>query len=149
LLYTKIINLVQKPTKKQSSENEGIDTIESCIDLEYLNKRTKSNPKLMIEMISLYLEQTPPLVKAMKKSIQIEDWELLYSSVHKMIPSFSIMGIDLDFETKARTIQEYAHAHQKADEITNLVRQLENVCTQACIELKQELNKLELLADAN
>ena len=34
--------------------------------LDYLIRRTKSNPALMMQMISLYLEQTPPLVAAMK-----------------------------------------------------------------------------------
>lgn len=40
-----------------------------CIDLTYLKHRTKSNPKLMREMISIYLEQTPTLISAMKQSL--------------------------------------------------------------------------------
>lgn len=149
LLYSKIINLVQKPVKKRAADEEGTKINASCIDLEYLNKRTKSNPKLMIEMITLYLAQTPPLIKAMKKSFQDKDWETLHSSVHKMIPSFSIVGIDLDYENKARVIQEFAHTQQQSEEIPELVWQLDNVCTQACKELKQELNKLEILAYEN
>jgi PAS domain S-box-containing protein len=153
LLYHKIINLVQIPSqikKKKGLSNEVSDeTNESCIDLEYLNKHTKSNPKLMIEMISLYLEQTPPLIKSMKKSFQEKDWETLYAVVHKMIPSFSIMGIDLDYENKARLIQEYAHTQQLSAEIPDLVWQLDDVCTQACEELKEELNKLEVLVHEN
>jgi PAS domain S-box-containing protein len=148
LLYTKIMNLVKKP-KKPYIDPEGLNTKESCINLEYLNKRTKSNPKLMMEMISLYLEQTPPLVKVMNKSYMDEDWENLYSAVHKMIPSFSLMGIDLDYENKARVIQEYANMQQQSGEIPELVLQLDNVCTQACKELEQEMNKLEILANEN
>ena len=30
-----------------------------CMDLTYLTKRTKANPELMMEMIELYLDQTP------------------------------------------------------------------------------------------
>jgi NTP pyrophosphatase (non-canonical NTP hydrolase) len=59
------------------------------------------------------------------------------------------MGIDLDFENKARVIQEYAHAQQQSEEIPDLVWQLDNVCTQACRELKEELNKLEMIAHEN
>jgi hypothetical protein len=59
------------------------------------------------------------------------------------------MGIDLDYENKARVIQEYANTQQQSGEIPELVLQLDNVCTQACKELEQELNKLELLADEN
>jgi HPt (histidine-containing phosphotransfer) domain-containing protein len=82
-------------------------------DLEYLIRRTKSNPTLMMEMILLYLEQTPPLINAMKQSLQDEDWNLLQSAVHKMIPSFSIMGISSNYENMAKKIQEYAHLNDK------------------------------------
>ncbi len=153
LLYSKIINLVQIPLqnkkKKGLSNQVSNETNESCIDLEYLNKRTKSNPKLMMEMISLYLEQTPPLIKSMKKSYHDKDWETLHAVVHKMIPSFSIMGIDLDYENKARMIQEYAHTQQQSEEIPDLVWELDAVCTQACEELKEELNKLEEMIHEN
>lgn len=44
-----------------------------CVDLTYLNKRTKANPALMMEMITLYLEQTPPLIMTMKKSLHDKD----------------------------------------------------------------------------
>jgi hypothetical protein len=44
-----------------------------CIYLDYLKQRTKDNPKLILEMIALYLEQTPRLVSAMKQSLQNKD----------------------------------------------------------------------------
>ena len=46
-----------------------------CIDLDYLMHRTKSDPILMMEMISLYLEQTPSLIKTMKQSLLEKDWK--------------------------------------------------------------------------
>lgn len=113
------------------------------IDLDYLIHRTKSNPVLMMEMISLYLEQTPPLINAMKQGLQVKDWNLLYSAVHKMIPSFAIMGISPNFENIARKVQEYASTQQQSDEIPGMVLQLENICLQACIELKEEYNILK------
>ena len=114
-----------------------------CIDLEYLLHRTKSNPKLMMEMISLYLEQTPPLISIMKQSLRDKDWKGLYSAVHKMIPSFSIMGISVDFENMAKKVQEYASTQQQTEGIPELVRQLDNVCTQACKELEIEFNAIK------
>ena len=32
----------------------------------------------------------------------------MYDAAHKLIPSFSIMGIDKDFENMAKLIQEYS-----------------------------------------
>ena len=145
LLYSKIINLVkQSQTSDEQNEENGFrKTKGKCTDLVYLMQRTKSNPALMMEMISLYLEQTPPLVDAMKQSMKIKDWNALYSAVHKMIPSFSIMGINHDFENMAKKVQEFASNQQQTDGISELVLQLENVCTQACAELETEYKVLK------
>ena len=94
-------------------------------------------------MISAYLEQTPPLINTMKQSFQDKDWGTLHSAVHKMIPSFSIMGISSSFENMAKKVQEYANTHLQEEGIEDLVRQLENVCTQACKELEEEFNKIK------
>jgi YesN/AraC family two-component response regulator len=142
LLYSKIMSLVKKTVAVKLSEEKEIEKLK-CIDLAYLIHRTKSNPVLMMEMISLYLEQTPPLVIAMKQGFQDKDWNTLYAAVHKMIPSFSIMGISNDFENKAKKIQEYASTQKQSDTIHDLVIELENVCTQACAELTAELHRIK------
>jgi CheY-like chemotaxis protein len=177
LLYSKIVEFVKKTTPKIIGNygykdgfnyGEHLETPDSdqsaaakCTNLDYLLRRTKSNPKLMIEMISLYLEQTPSLVSTMKQSLQDKNWDLLQSAVHKMIPSFSIVGMSTDFKDLAKKIQESAHIYARAEtdvrsqdaqlsthindsplnsqEIHGLVFQLEKVCVQACKELEEEL----------
>ncbi|TMI70259.1 MAG: response regulator [Bacteroidetes bacterium] len=146
LLYNKMIGLVIKPALIKADENDRVNSpVErsKCIDLAYLIHRTKSDPKLMMEMISLYLEQTPPLIKLMKQSLRDKDWISLYAAVHKMIPSFSMVGISADFENMAKKLQVYASAQQHAEEMPEMVLQLETVCTQACNELKQELDTIK------
>jgi PAS domain S-box-containing protein len=145
LLYNKIVSLVKKPAiVKISEQSESVNKIKSkCIDLNYLIKRTKANPALMMEMISLYLEQTPPLIVSMKKSLQNEDWISLHAAVHKMIPSFAIIGLHTDYEKMAKKIQDYSSSQQQAEGIPNLVLQLENICLQACEELKEEYNRIK------
>ena len=145
VLYSKIIGLVKKPlaiVAKAHSVNAESKNIK-CINLDYLNQRTKANPILMMEMITLYLEQTPALIITMKQSLLDKDWNSLQGAVHKMIPSFSIMGISSDFENMAKKIKEYASAEQEADGIHDLVLQLENVCAQACKELEEEFNTIK------
>jgi PAS domain S-box-containing protein len=141
LLYSKIIGLVKKPSALKFSalkENQINHQKIKCIDLAYLLHRTKSDPKLMMEMISAYLEQTPPLVNAMKQSLQKKDWVSLQAAVHKMIPSFAIMGISSDFENAAKKVHEYASTQLKVHEINDLVLKLEDICMQACKELEEE-----------
>jgi CheY-like chemotaxis protein len=147
LLYSKIVGLVKKPSPVKYIGHEEIvnDEIKKLkyTDMDYLIQRTKSNPKLMMEMISLYLEQTPPLISTMKQSYQDKDWNSLYAAVHKMIPSFAIMGISIDFENMAKKVQEYATTQKQADGIYDLVLQLGIVCTQACVELEEEFNRIK------
>ncbi|SDB85916.1 PAS domain-containing hybrid sensor histidine kinase/response regulator [Williamwhitmania taraxaci] len=145
LLYSKIVGLVKKRLTISGSQDSGDsqDKKPRCIDLNYLSHRTKSNPDLMMEMISLYLEQTPPLISTMKQSLEDKDWKSLYSAVHKIIPSFSRMGIHVDFENMARHVQEYASTQAEAEGIPDLVLQIENVCLQACKELEEELNTIK------
>jgi CheY-like chemotaxis protein len=144
LLHSKIIAEVKQNKFLKAIENNKSADISNkksrYIDLHYLTHRTKSNPKLMMEMISLYLEQTPPLISAMKQSMEEKDWDSLYAAVHKIIPSFSIMGISADFENMAKKIQKYAGTQQQTDAIPELVLQLESVCIQACKELQEEFD---------
>jgi CheY-like chemotaxis protein len=143
LLYSKIVGILKKPklAKLTAKLNENIEDKKiKCIDLVYLNQRTKSNPKLMMEMISLYLAQTPPLINTIKQSLDEKNWDLLGAAAHKMIPSFSIMGISTNFENIAKKIQEFAIAQEKSEGIEDLVMQLEEICLQACQELQEEFN---------
>ena len=146
VLYSKIVNLVKKPETKKTSVGAKIASGENqkmtYTDLSYLMKRTKSNPELMREMITLYLEQTPPLIKVMKQSLLDNDWDLLYSAAHKMIPSFAIMGIDSHYENLAKKIQEYTKSRQETDGIYNLVLQLEKMSEDVCLELTETMNNL-------
>lgn len=151
LLYSKIIGILKKPKLENSSTKINENQIDKsntekkikCIDLVYLNQRTKSNPKLMMEMISLYLSQTPPLIHTIKQSLEDKNWQLLGAAAHKMIPSFSIMGISANFENLAKKIQEFAIVQDQTEAIDDLVTQLEEICLQACSELEEELNVIK------
>ena len=153
ILYSKIVGLAKTPKPTKAKENDIVSingdqnkikkTKSKCINLDYLNTRTKSNPELMMGMISLYLQQTPPIIDAMKQSMLNKDLPLLSAAVHKIIPSFSIMGISQDFEVIAKTIQDNANTDQFTKETEVLVNQIITICTQACEELEIEYNLIK------
>ena len=144
ILYNKILSFVKKAKAETTSGTIERDLTKKIkyVDLAFLEKRTKSNPKLMAEMISLYLEQTPSLLKTIKKSFEEKDWKMLSAAIHKMIPSFSIMGIHSDYELLAKKIQEFAESQQFTGDISIMVNQLETTCLQVCKELEMELKLL-------
>jgi PAS domain S-box-containing protein len=146
LLYNKIVGLVKKPAmiklydEKRDAPHESKKKKKKCIDLAHLYYSTKSKPALIMEMISLYLEQTPRLVSAMKQSLKDKDWNSLYIAVHKMIPSFSIVGISSDYAEMAKKVQEYASTQTQLDSIPDMVHEISEICEQACDELIVEFN---------
>jgi len=148
LLYRKIIFLLNEQATIQDNGKEVNEPVQtgkrnSHIDLTYLRERTIKNPKLMMDMVKLYMAQTPPLLDTLKQSLSDKDWEALHAAVHKMIPSFSIMGISQKFEEMARKVQEYTASEQELDKIDELVLELVTVCTQACEELREEFNLIK------
>lgn len=148
VLYSKIMGVLKMPKldtkiKESLEEKESTTKKLKCINLAYLKQRTKSKPTLMMEMILLYLSQTPALIETMKESLHNQNWVLLSAAAHKIIPSFAIVGISPAFENIAKKIQELATAPVKTEEIENLVLQLEEVCEKACNELQEELTKIK------
>jgi len=141
LLYNKIVDLLKKTMQVQDTTPTAGRS--KYVDLTYLNKRTKNNPELMMEMIALYLKQTPPLISQMKQGLHDKDWDSVYAASHKLIPSFSIMGINKDFEAITRKIQEYSNTRKHFNQVNKMVLEVENVCSKACEELEEELNVIK------
>jgi PAS domain S-box-containing protein len=145
LLYSKIVGFVKKTMLLKDHpaiiRDKNINL--KCTSIDFLKRHTKSNPALMIQMISLYLEQTPALIKTMKQSLYNEDWNLLSTTTHKLIPSFSIVGISADFENMAKKVQVYAGTLQQTEKIYDLLPQLEDICNQACMELEEEIERIK------
>jgi HPt (histidine-containing phosphotransfer) domain-containing protein len=145
-LFNKMINLLKKDKVIQavSKSKEGTNIKYKFINMNYLNLITKSNSNLKTEMINLYLKQTPILLKVIRKSYLQKDFETLKMTVHKLIPSFSIVGIDDVYLELAKKIE---------NEITSpklkiWIQKLENTCNQAIEELKTELKKLKKINSA-
>ena len=81
------------------------------------------------------MQQTPPLLEAMRQSALDKDWHLLAAAVHKIIPSFAIMEMNQEVESMAKQIQEAAKKKQFNDETAQIAIQLETICRKACKEL--------------
>ena len=113
------------------------------VHLDYLNQIVEYNHDLLAEVISVYLEQTPIQISEMKKSLFNKDFDSLYAIIHKIMPSFSILGIDSYFENIARKIQEYASEKQTSEDLPDLILQLENVFKKTCVELEEKLSEIK------
>ncbi|WP_035678812.1 Hpt domain-containing protein [Flavobacterium limnosediminis] len=116
---------------------------EKYTNLNYLKQLTEGDTILIEEMIRIYLRQTPLIIDAMKESLVHNDWQSLQEAIHKIIPSFSIMGIGYDIESIARRIQKYEYSLTISKEIQAQVFELETICEEAFKELEAELKNIK------
>ncbi len=150
-LYSKMVDSIKKSSLLNEPKMEKDLELQTkkFSDMNYLNKITKSNPNLMIEMIEAYLKQTPPLLNIMEDSLKNKDSQSLKTAVHKLIPSFTIMGIHPEIETMAKQIQENAHTISVAEKTHNDVLHLIEICKNVCLEAEQELVNLKTINSGN
>ena len=64
------------------------------VDLTFLKKFTKDDPKKMKRYIGLYLDVAPKTFDEMKRNLAHEDWEQLRINAHSLKPQADFMGIE-------------------------------------------------------
>ena len=142
LLHSKIVLLLTRVSLNENQDYPKSPGATKVTNLKYLAQRTKSDPLLMSEMISLFLGQTTALLKEMNESLRAQDWQMLYSIVHKIIPSLSIIGMDGSYIEMTKKLQENARNAQNTDEIVKSAGMLDHLLTEACEELQIELTDI-------
>ncbi len=149
LLHTKIALCLARRCADGNNIAAQDGVVEKYTDLKYLRHRTKSDPGLMGEMITLYVGQTTSLLKEMADASEQKDLKALQSIAHKLIPSFSIVGISSSYEEVAKRLQEFARTGEQRKEIQDSVLILSRVLSQACEELVVELGQIQTLNHEN
>jgi signal transduction histidine kinase/CheY-like chemotaxis protein len=145
LLHSKIVLFLTRVSVAQVQEYPKIPGSVKVTNLKYLAQRTKSDPMLMSEMISLFLGQTTGLLKEMNESLRKQDWQMLYTIVHKIIPSLSIIGMDASYIEMTKKLQENARNAENTDEIVKSAGMLDHLLVDACDELQLELNAINTI----
>lgn len=64
------------------------------VDLTFLKKFTKDDPRKMKRYISLYLEVAPKIFEEMQRNLENGDWEQLRINAHSLKPQADFMGIN-------------------------------------------------------
>ena len=92
------------------SENNTNYPEDLQIDLTYLNDVAGGSSEFMVEMIDMFLDQTPDYFTQIDQSINQGDWSKVADIAHKIKPTLSFMGVDFakndmaEIERKARNL---------------------------------------------
>lgn len=84
----------------------------TVIDLSYLKEVASDNVEFMVEMIDIFLAQTPEYVSILSDAVDQENWAKIAEMAHKIKPTLAFMGANDSKETMA-TIE--ARARSKED----------------------------------
>ncbi|MDP2412756.1 Hpt domain-containing protein [Daejeonella sp.] len=75
------------------------------VDLTYLKDVASGSDEFMIDMIDLFLDQTPAYFEQLEQFIIEENWSKVADIAHKIKPTLAFMGVDSARESMAEIEQ--------------------------------------------
>nr|WP_294899369.1 Hpt domain-containing protein [uncultured Pedobacter sp.] len=73
----------------------------TLIDLSYLQEVSSDNSDFMVEMIDIFLAQTPEYMSVLSNAIDDANWAKIAEMAHKIKPTLAFMGANEAKETMA------------------------------------------------
>jgi len=75
------------------------------VDLSYLKDVASGSDEFMVDMIDLFLDQTPGYFEQLEQFISEESWTKVADIAHKIKPTLAFMGVDSARESMAEIEQ--------------------------------------------
>ncbi|MEM9935747.1 MAG: ATP-binding protein, partial [Bacteroidota bacterium] len=94
LLKYKAHPYTESPTQPITLVEMKLPTGKRPYKLDELVKLTNNNPAFMVNMLKIFVDNTPDYMKKMAVALQKEDWEMVGAMAHKTIPSCRHLGLD-------------------------------------------------------
>jgi HPt (histidine-containing phosphotransfer) domain-containing protein len=123
-----------------SSKNKKNSEID--IDLSYLSDVASGSTEFMVDMINIFLEQTPDYITQLGEAIKNKDWPAVANIAHKIKPTLAFMGVASARDDMGE-IEENARSLKKLEEIAPKYHQLESICGFLFTRLKEVKKELE------
>lgn len=115
---------------------------EISIDLSYLTEVASGNTEFIVEMIDIFLAQTPGHVKELTAAVEVKEWKRIAELAHKIKPTLAFMGVESAKEVMAE-IEKDARGENNYEGIVLKINQMQDVFK--TIFSKLEAKREELL----
>ncbi len=112
------------------------------IDLSYLRDVSSGSNEFMVEMIELFLDQTPGYFDQLNQFITEENWLKVAEIAHKIKPTLAFMGADAARESMAE-IETNARNLTKTETISTQFRLLYEFSGDLFIKLAEVKKELQ------
>lgn len=111
------------------------------VDLSYLNDVAGGNVEFVIDMIDIFLEQTPGYFEELGAAIQQQNWKATGDVAHKIKPTLAFVGAE-DLRVKMAGIEANARSGVNLDTIPANFEEINQACMQICEGLKEARTEL-------
>ena len=112
------------------------------LDLSYLQDVANGSNEFMIEMMEMFLKQTPGYFEQLDQLIKDENWPVVADISHKIKPSLTFMGIE-SARVSLDEIEHNARNLKNLETITPAFKILKEMSVQLFIKLDQVKSDLE------
>ncbi len=112
-------------------------------NLDYIKNITPGSNTFAIQLIKLFLDDTPKSLQAITTCLENENWEELYRNTHKIKPSLEMLGLQQEIIDALLQIDHYAHTKTHTEKIPDLIAFFMAKTDLIFEELTVELNQLE------
>lgn len=113
------------------------------LNLSYLKEIADGSNEFLLEMIAIFLHQTPEYLDQISQAIALEDWQTVAEISHKIRPSFAFIGADDTKEIMAQ-MEHMARSGQNLTAIAALFAQVQGSSKQlfeSLLKIKEDLEK--------
>lgn len=113
----------------------------NAIDLSYLENMTGGDAELIIEMIELFIKETPVHLKTMKIAEEKKNWPQLRAEAHKVKPMFLYVGLS-ELNEICKDVEDSAKKEENLDSLPEMIEKLETDFNEVVQLLKQKVSEL-------
>ncbi|MFA5668167.1 MAG: Hpt domain-containing protein [Balneolaceae bacterium] len=110
------------------------------LDLSYLYEITGSDSEIIIEMLELFMSETPKQIANIKESVGAGDWIQIKAEAHKLKTNFIYVGL-VELNEMTIEIEKLAKEQSDMERIVQIVKKLEDGFTESLPSLDNELKR--------
>lgn len=127
-------------SKKSSIEDELKKT---GLNLDYLLQLSGGNKEFIIEMIQLFIAQSPDFLEDLHNQAQQRKWENLSKTAHKFLSSVGYMGLNKEADL-LRKVEENAKKGTNLENLPGIIAEIVENINILQVQLKQVFSDYEI-----
>ena len=112
-------------------------------NLDYLKSITPNDNDFAIQVLTLFLQDTPISLQGIKDELKAENWVAIHSYTHKIKPSIEIVGLPKKLVDELFQINDFAKSETNTDKISDILISFEKGLVDVIKELEEALIEMK------